>query len=511
MMVQVRIEPPDATNDGPSEDFPQRQVSPPSPIQLRRTQSAPRRVSSGNQSPRALSPRAATFTQASGRDEAANFRPSFPRASSPGSMRRLSERVDFNAEIKNEARRLFASESVVERQQRSSLAQEPRWGGSEAQSLEHMAAASAPSVDGAMAFAQVPGARRISRQARPPGERPWLAFCYATSTMLCLWTMSTAWAIAWRPRDYDRPQATMAVEGGPFTEMCAVGMETRPLSVKLIHARRAKVMPTALFRFLGCNAQWAASYDIQHPALKAMEALNDVGCGLQWPVKDASIACHHGEGTSPVRCVVALLRRGGRAVTFCHVRQYRNGKSTLTGAETLRIAPSAQALQQIALMWPAGYAATRLSPVRRSCQLHFRIFARTSVSGILALTAQRAQTAADMPQRGHSGSTQCRLTPLYDVEPPAKNVDQFILSIVGRHLLTIRQQKQIDDFAQDSLNSCSAGTARDVVAWDTSTGERKTHHLGCGVSWWLRNSQSSAASCARPGQVDLKHWHRATL
>eukprot|EP00927_Polykrikos_kofoidii_P067454 TRINITY_DN6294_c0_g1_i5.p1 TRINITY_DN6294_c0_g1~~TRINITY_DN6294_c0_g1_i5.p1 ORF type:complete len:1129 (+),score=191.96 TRINITY_DN6294_c0_g1_i5:67-3453(+) len=275
--------------------------------------------------------------------------------------------------------------SAGSRPSRSSSPTGTRFGGHEAASAEEMERVNAPTREGATNFSGTRAPKRISERTQVPGETPWQAFLQGTVVIIFVWIVSTLWCVwisvyhSWLPQGVkrehhpehflrERPQFGIA-------GVCAPGR--LPPQARLVHTSLVELLgekqlgvaqpventvpgPGGGWRnILGDDEAVQTSRSLRTLLRTRGVVARDGGCNLRQPVAGLSLACRPSGDLSSGQCFLAVLRRGGRALSLCRVEASGrvaggSGDLRLVPTTTLRLVSGAPSLRYVALGWRRG-------------------------------------------------------------------------------------------------------------------------------------------------------------
>eukprot|EP00927_Polykrikos_kofoidii_P067456 TRINITY_DN6294_c0_g1_i7.p1 TRINITY_DN6294_c0_g1~~TRINITY_DN6294_c0_g1_i7.p1 ORF type:complete len:1148 (+),score=189.53 TRINITY_DN6294_c0_g1_i7:67-3510(+) len=264
-----------------------------------------------------------------------------------------------------------------------------RFGGHEAASAEEMERVNAPTREGATNFSGTRAPKRISERTQVPGETPWQAFLQGTVVIIFVWIVSTMWCVwhsvydSWLPQGVkrehhpehflrERPQFGIA-------GVCAPGR--LPPQARLVHTSLVELLGEEQLGVAqpvenavpGPGGAWSnvlGDDEVSRETVQTSRSLRtllrtrgvvarDGGCNLRQPVAGMSLACRQSGDLSSGQCFLAVLRRGGRALSLCRVEASGrvaggSGDLRLVPTTTLRLVSGAPSLRYVALGWRSG-------------------------------------------------------------------------------------------------------------------------------------------------------------
>mmetsp|Transcript_109448 Transcript_109448/g.349213 ORF Transcript_109448/g.349213 Transcript_109448/m.349213 type:complete len:507 (-) Transcript_109448:37-1557(-) len=421
-------------------------------------------------------------------------------------VRFLSRDVDLSPELRREAQLLFSPRQRrrLDPPRRRNSAQEYRYGGNEAQPIEVMQVLNEPAADNTTDFTALPSDGQVSEKVPLPGERPWRSFRTGTQVILALWCVSSVWAFGhlfsrngWHVRDdpdlvAEPSSASFAASedlplGRVLAGACAAaelaGAAAAPATaLRLVSTGRAQLV----FGIAGgpsCPARHVLGRLVRPPM-----ALVDRGCGLQRPFEASAVACPEADALLSGRCLVLLLRRGGREVSLCHARRRGPQSLGLEHTAALRLAPGVPPLRHVALGW--RHRRPSQAPAGRSgAPEDLMVLARAAGGALLALTPDLSLGAA----RG-------RLVPEFEVEPARASASEGPvagdsaggqLAMVGDTLLSLEPGGLGSGALSLAVAAAAAGScpiagarllaarrpAPRLAAWDLARGGREERRL----------------------------------
>lgn len=380
--------------------------------------------------------------------------------------------MDLAPDLANEARRLLNP---------TASAQVERFGGTEAMSQEQMADISAPTATAATQFHGAHAPRKVSKNVRLPGETPWRAFCQGSVVILLMWATSTVWCFV-NIINPDKECTTLPYNlwctDPEKSDWCKVAEPTTPEFMTAV-SPLLRAIPGTLAHQLACSADngplalrlvhtTQAEVSVRGPEGKLSRVV-DAGCGLRKQTWDFGLDCQNTTALDSGVCVAALLRRGGRVVSLCHLQARGTNKTLmLSPIGSFRLTSGIQSLQSVAVALEVRRSLS-FGNMAKGHLANVRVFGRVNDGSLLALRPFLASF-----QRGH-------LLPEFELETAAaaaavrRKATRQTDSFARERLFAARSGVlSVTSFGEDDRCSSDAdfGGSLQLSAWNTTTGER---------------------------------------